>query len=86
MDTAYKAADTALETAYKAADTALGQRIDGIDTAYKAADQTLQSNIDKKADTTALEGVAARVSAIETDYLKAADTYVFYCGTASDVI
>jgi hypothetical protein len=43
---ARESAISAIDTAYKAADTALGGRIDGIDAAYKAADTALGGRID----------------------------------------
>lgn len=40
--------------------------INEMDAAYKAADATLQSNIDKKADASVVDGIAGRVGDLET--------------------
>ncbi len=51
----------------------------------KTADTTLQSNIDKKADQSALDEVAADVTTIKNDYLTSVDILILDGGTATEL-
>ncbi len=55
----------------------------GTDAAQAVADLT---NGQVKTNKTNIEGLTSRVEAIESDYLKAADVYIFNCGTSTTVV
>lgn len=87
----------AMDTAYKAADTALGNRVtalEGIDhDAYKAADTTLQNTLNaeiaKKADQTTVDALDAAYKAADTaidNRLKAVEASVGETGSVATAI
>ena len=72
-----------------AAETAAKAYADGLAGNYDAAGsaKAVQDDLDayKESNDDAVEAIDGRVSAIEADYLKAADTYIFNCGNSFNI-